>query len=75
MVCAVITLYALIPLHVFERGTVTVVKYRDAIFEPYVCLYRGAVGVYFILMDDNVWTHPIHLVDNFLEAEDIRRMY
>ncbi|GBN77569.1 hypothetical protein AVEN_244038-1 [Araneus ventricosus] len=41
------------PLHVFERGTVTGVRYRDEILEPYVSLFRGEVGHEFILMDDN----------------------
>ncbi|GBO37254.1 hypothetical protein AVEN_127362-1, partial [Araneus ventricosus] len=62
------------PLHVFERGTVTGVRYRDEILEPYVCLFRGAVGPEFILMDDNARSHRALLVDEFLESEDIRRM-
>ncbi|GBM65376.1 hypothetical protein AVEN_98199-1 [Araneus ventricosus] len=62
------------PLHVFERGTVTGVRYRDEILEPYVRLFRGAVGSEFILMDDNVRPHRALLVDEFLESEDIRRM-
>ncbi|KFM67769.1 hypothetical protein X975_09636, partial [Stegodyphus mimosarum] len=32
------------PLHVFDRGGVTGVRYRDEVLEPYVCLFRGAVG-------------------------------
>ncbi|GBM10610.1 Transposable element Tc1 transposase [Araneus ventricosus] len=60
------------PLHVFERGTVTDVRYRDEILEPYVCLFRGAVV--FILMDDNARPHRALLVDEFLESEHIRRM-
>ncbi|GBL94421.1 hypothetical protein AVEN_7387-1 [Araneus ventricosus] len=62
------------PLHVFERGTVTGVRYRDEIVEPYVRLFRGAVGPEFILMDDNERPHRALLVDEFLENEDIRRM-
>ncbi|GBN58365.1 Transposable element Tc1 transposase [Araneus ventricosus] len=62
------------PLHVFERGTVTGVRYRDVILEPYVRLFRGAVGLEFILMDDNARPHRALLVDEFLESEDIRRM-
>ncbi|GBM74209.1 hypothetical protein AVEN_203409-1 [Araneus ventricosus] len=62
------------PLHVFERGTVTGVRYRDEILEPYVRLFRGAVGPEFILMDDNARPHRALLVDEFLESEDIRRM-
>ncbi|GBN10985.1 hypothetical protein AVEN_13649-1 [Araneus ventricosus] len=62
------------PLHVFERGTVTGVRYRDEILEPYVRLSRGAVGPEFILMDDNARPHRALLVDEFLESEDIRWM-
>ncbi|GBM97580.1 hypothetical protein AVEN_249283-1 [Araneus ventricosus] len=62
------------PLHVFERGTVTDVRYRDEILESYVHLFRGTVGPEFILMDDNARPHRALLVDEFLESEDIRRM-
>ncbi|GBN46319.1 hypothetical protein AVEN_262271-1 [Araneus ventricosus] len=62
------------PLHVFERGIVTGVRYRDEIMKPYVCLFRGAVGPEFILMDDKARPHIALLVGEFLESEDIRRM-
>ncbi|GBN98117.1 Transposable element Tcb2 transposase [Araneus ventricosus] len=62
------------PLHVFERGTVTGVRYRDEILEPHVRLFRDAVGPEFILMDDNARPHRTLMVDEFLEREDIRRM-
>ncbi|GBN15901.1 hypothetical protein AVEN_88534-1, partial [Araneus ventricosus] len=52
MVWAGIMLDGQISLHIFERGTVTGVRYRDEILEPYVRLFRGAVGPEFILMDD-----------------------
>ncbi|GBO09798.1 hypothetical protein AVEN_140807-1 [Araneus ventricosus] len=73
MVWAGIMLDSRTPLHVFERGTVTGVRYRDEILEPYVHLFRGAVGPEFILMDDlNARPHRALLVDEFLESEDIR---
>ncbi|GBM88907.1 hypothetical protein AVEN_85940-1 [Araneus ventricosus] len=62
------------PLHVFERGTMTGVRYRDEILEPYVCLLRGAVDPEFILMDDNARPHRALLIDEFLESDNIRRM-
>ncbi|GBO25667.1 Transposable element Tcb2 transposase [Araneus ventricosus] len=74
MVWAGIMLDGQTPLHVFERGTVTCVRYRDEILEPSVRLFRGAVGPEFILMDDNARPHRALLVDEFLESEDIRRM-
>ncbi|GBL99184.1 Transposable element Tc1 transposase [Araneus ventricosus] len=74
MVWAGIMLDGQTPLHVFERGTVTGVRYRDEILEPYVRPFRGAVGPEFILMDDNARPYRALLVDDFLESEDIRRM-
>ncbi|GBN69017.1 Transposable element Tc1 transposase [Araneus ventricosus] len=73
MVWAGIMLDGRTPLHVFERGTGTGVRYRDEILEPYVRLFRGAVGPEFILIDDNSRPHRALLVDEFLESEDIRR--
>ncbi|GBN43971.1 Transposable element Tcb2 transposase [Araneus ventricosus] len=74
MVWAGIMLDGRTPLQVFERGTVTGVRYRDEILEPYVRLFRGAVGSEFILMDNNARPHRALLVDEFLESENIRRM-
>ncbi|GBN95822.1 Transposable element Tcb2 transposase [Araneus ventricosus] len=74
MVLAGIMLDGRTPLHVFERGTVTGVRFRDEILEPYVRIFRGAVGPKLILMDDNARPHRAPLVDEFLESEDIRRM-
>ncbi|GBN75652.1 hypothetical protein AVEN_90780-1 [Araneus ventricosus] len=74
MVWAGIMLDGQTPLHVFERGIVTGVRYRDEILQPYVRLFRGAVGPEFILIDDNARPHRALLVDEFLESEDIHRM-
>ncbi|GBL82593.1 hypothetical protein AVEN_164457-1, partial [Araneus ventricosus] len=74
MVWAGIMLDGRTPLHVFEGGTVTGVRCRDEILEPYVRLFRSAVGPEFILMDDNAGPHRALLVDEFLESEDIRQM-
>ncbi|GFW91943.1 DDE_3 domain-containing protein [Trichonephila clavipes] len=52
-------------LHVFQRGAVTDVKYRDEVLEPYVRLLKGAIGRYFRLMDDNAWPHKVHLFNEF----------
>ncbi|GBN82613.1 hypothetical protein AVEN_122096-1 [Araneus ventricosus] len=67
MVWAGIMLDDRTPLHVFERCTVTGVRYRDEILEYYVLLFRGAVGPEFILMDNNARPHRALLVDEFLE--------
>ena len=41
------------PLHVFDNGSVNDQRYRQEVLEPYVSLFRGAVGPEFIFMDDN----------------------
>ncbi|GFT60608.1 DDE_3 domain-containing protein [Trichonephila clavipes] len=64
----------LAPLHVFERGSVTGVRYGDEVLESYVSLFRGACGPEFILMDNNVRPHRALMIDEFLESEDIRCM-
>ncbi|GFU55402.1 transposable element Tcb2 transposase [Trichonephila clavipes] len=45
-------------LHVFHGGTVTGLRYRDEILDPYVRPYAAAIGNDFILMDDNERTSP-----------------
>ncbi|GFX49561.1 transposable element Tcb2 transposase [Trichonephila clavipes] len=44
-------------LYVFHGGTVTALRYRDEILDPYVRLYAAAIGNDFILMDDNARPH------------------
>ncbi|KFM71840.1 Transposable element Tcb2 transposase, partial [Stegodyphus mimosarum] len=61
-------------LHFFDMGSVTGQRYRDEVLEPYVRLFRGAVGPDFIFMDDNALCHRAVLVDDFLETENIQRM-
>ena len=74
MIRAVIKLDGRILLHVFERGTVTAERHRNEVLEPYVCLFKGAVGPEFNLMDDNARPHRALLIDKFLESENIFRM-
>ncbi|GFX18624.1 DDE_3 domain-containing protein [Trichonephila clavipes] len=62
------------PLHVFERGSVTDVRYRNEVLERYIRLFRDAIGPEFILMHDNMRPHRAILVDGCLDSEDIRRM-
>ncbi len=52
MVWADIMLDGRTSLHIFDRGSVTGVRYRDEVLEPYVNVFRGAVGPEFILKDD-----------------------
>ncbi|GFT01462.1 transposable element Tc3 transposase [Trichonephila clavipes] len=60
--------------HFFDTGSVTAQRYRDEVLEPYVRLFRGAVGPDFILMDDNAPCHRAVLIDDFLETENIQCM-
>ncbi|GFX91314.1 transposable element Tcb2 transposase [Trichonephila clavipes] len=62
------------PVLVSERGSVTGVRHRNEGLKPYVCLFRGACGSKFILMDGNLRLHNTLLVVEFLESEDISSM-
>ncbi|GFW53483.1 transposable element Tcb2 transposase [Trichonephila clavipes] len=60
-------------LHFFKTRSVTAQRYTDEVLEPYVRLFRGAVGPDFIFMDDNAPCHRAVLIDEFLETENIQR--
>ncbi|GFV88788.1 transposable element Tc3 transposase [Trichonephila clavipes] len=61
-------------LHFFDTGSVTAQRYRDEVLDPYVHMFRDAVGPDFIFMDDNAPSHQAVLIDDFLETENIPRM-
>ncbi|GFV71302.1 transposable element Tcb2 transposase [Trichonephila clavipes] len=61
-------------LHFFDTGSVTAQRYRDKVLEPYIRLFRGAVGPDFIFMGDNAPCHRAVLIDDFLETENIQRI-
>ncbi|GFT24921.1 transposable element Tcb1 transposase [Trichonephila clavipes] len=61
-------------LHIFKRGSVTAVRYRDDVLEPIVRLYAAAVGPTIVLMDDNARPHRADIVDDYMESEGIARM-
>ncbi|GFV97530.1 integrin alpha-5 [Trichonephila clavipes] len=50
-------------LHVFHGGTVTGLRYRDEILDPYVRPYAAAIGNDFILMDDNGRPHRARIIE------------
>ncbi|KFM74705.1 Transposable element Tcb1 transposase, partial [Stegodyphus mimosarum] len=60
-------------LHV-QIGTMTSQIYRDVILEQLVCLFRGAMGAQFVLMDDNARPHHANILSECLQSEDITRM-
>ncbi|GBM25972.1 hypothetical protein AVEN_223108-1 [Araneus ventricosus] len=74
MVWAGISLGDHTDLHVFHGGTLTGVRYRDEIFDPYVRPYAGAIGNDFILMDDNARPHRAVVVEDYLEVHGLERM-
>ncbi|GFU67872.1 transposable element Tcb2 transposase [Trichonephila clavipes] len=61
-------------LHVFHGGTVTGLRYRDEILDPYVRQYAAAIGNDFILMDDNARPHRARIVEEYLEDHGLERM-
>ncbi|GFU59858.1 transposable element Tcb2 transposase [Trichonephila clavipes] len=61
-------------LHVFHGGTVTGLRYRDEILDPYVRPYAAAIGNDFILMVDNARPHRAGIVEEYLEDHGLERM-
>ncbi|GFT56405.1 transposable element Tcb2 transposase [Trichonephila clavipes] len=53
-------------LHIFDAGSVNGTRYCNEILLPYVRLFRGAMGLQFLFMDDNA---PCHLT---VAAERLR---
>ncbi|GFV46050.1 DDE_3 domain-containing protein [Trichonephila clavipes] len=54
--------------------TVTGLRYRDEILDPYVRPYAAAIGNDFILMDDNARPHRARIVEEYLEDHGLERM-
>ncbi|GFV60564.1 transposable element Tcb2 transposase [Trichonephila clavipes] len=55
-------------------GSVNGTHYCNEILLPYVRLFRGAMGMQFLFMDDNVPCHRTVAVEQLLESEGIERM-
>lgn len=47
------------PFHVFESVTVTGARYRKAVLELHVYLFKSAVGPNYIIVDDIAWKHEL----------------
>lgn len=52
---------------VFDSDCGPDVRYTEEILESYVCIFKGAGGPDFILMDDNACRHTAHLINGFLQ--------
>ncbi|GFW94703.1 transposable element Tc3 transposase [Trichonephila clavipes] len=61
-------------LHIFDAGSVNGTRYCNEILLPYVRLFRGAMGLQFLYMDDNAPCHRTVAAEQLLESEDIERM-
>ncbi|GFV62994.1 transposable element Tc3 transposase [Trichonephila clavipes] len=60
-------------LHV-QSVTMTAHIYRYIILEQHVRLFRGAMDIEFLFMDDNARPPRANIVDECLQSEDITRM-
>ncbi|GFV52504.1 transposable element Tc3 transposase [Trichonephila clavipes] len=58
-------------LHIFDAGSVNGTRFCNDILLPYVRLFRGAMGLHFLFMDDNAPCHHIVAAEQLLE---IRRL-
>ncbi|GFS77054.1 transposable element Tcb2 transposase [Trichonephila clavipes] len=61
-------------LHIFDAGSFNGTRYCNEILLPYVRLFRGAMGLQFLFMDNNAPCHRTVAAEQLLESEDIERM-
>ncbi|GFU97282.1 transposable element Tcb1 transposase [Trichonephila clavipes] len=54
-------------LHTFDAGSVNGTRYCNEILLPYVRLFRGAMGLQFLFMDDNAPCHRTVAAEQLLE--------
>ncbi|GFY17455.1 transposable element Tcb1 transposase [Trichonephila clavipes] len=62
-------------LHIFDAGSVNGTRFCNEILLPYVCLFRGAMGLQFLFMDDNAPCHRTVAAEQLLDSEDIERIW
>ncbi|GFV75984.1 transposable element Tcb2 transposase [Trichonephila clavipes] len=55
-------------LHIFDAGAVNGTRYCNEILLPYVRLFRGAMGLQFLFMDDNAPCHSTVAAEQLLES-------
>ncbi|GFV36598.1 transposable element Tc3 transposase [Trichonephila clavipes] len=55
-------------LHIFDVGSVNGTRYCNEILLPYVCPFRGAMGLQFLFMDDNAPCHRTAAAEQLLES-------
>ncbi|GFT10547.1 transposable element Tcb2 transposase [Trichonephila clavipes] len=55
-------------LHLFDAGSINGTRYCNEILLPYVRLFRGAMGLQFLFMDDNAPCHRTVAAEKLLES-------
>ncbi|GFX80927.1 transposable element Tcb2 transposase [Trichonephila clavipes] len=55
-------------LHIFDAGSVNGTRYCYEILLPYLRLFRGAMGLHFLFMDDNAPCHRTVAAEPLLES-------
>ncbi|GFY07081.1 transposable element Tcb1 transposase [Trichonephila clavipes] len=55
-------------LHIFDAGSVNGTRYCNEILLPYVRLFRGAMGLQYLFMDDNAPCHRTVAAEQLLES-------
>ncbi|GFW67937.1 DDE_3 domain-containing protein [Trichonephila clavipes] len=55
-------------LHILDAGLVNGTRYCNEILLPYVRLFRGAMGLQFLFMDDNAPCHRTVAAEQLLES-------
>ncbi|GFT11204.1 transposable element Tc3 transposase [Trichonephila clavipes] len=55
-------------LHIFDAGSVNGTRYCNEILLPYVRLFRGAMGLQFLFMDDKAPCHRTVAAEQLLES-------
>ncbi|GFV55444.1 transposable element Tcb2 transposase [Trichonephila clavipes] len=61
-------------LHIFDAGSVNGTRYCNEILLPYVRLFRGAMGLQFLFIDDNAPCHRTVAAEQLIRSEDIEHM-
>ncbi|GFX35757.1 transposable element Tcb2 transposase [Trichonephila clavipes] len=74
LVWGCIMLGSRIDLQIFDAGSVNGTRYCNEILLPYARLFRGAMGLQFLFMDDNAPCYRTVAAEQLLESEDIERM-
>ncbi|GFV02257.1 transposable element Tcb1 transposase [Trichonephila clavipes] len=55
--------------HIFDAGSINGTRYCNEILLPYVRLFRGAMGLQFLFMDDNAPCHRTVAAEQLLRAD------